>query len=125
MTVQVDFWQLVLLLVAFFGCVGGFGKLLLGQMDKNLDEKFKAQEAARQAGAQALRETIERYTAQGEATAAQLQKLERDFLNWKAEVPIQYVRREDYIRGQAVIEAKLDSLYSKLELMQLKGARHD
>lgn len=125
MTIQVDFWQLVLLLVAFFGCVGGFGKVLLGLVSKSLDEKFKAQEEARQAGALALRETIERYTAQGEATAKQLQKLERDFLEWKAEIPIQYVRREDYIRGQAVIEAKLDALYSELKLVQLKGVRND
>ncbi|EEY9341574.1 TAPT1 family protein, partial [Escherichia coli] len=27
-------------------------------------------------------------------------------------------RREDYIRGQTVIEAKLDALYNKLEVVQ-------
>ncbi|MDF6001947.1 hypothetical protein P4050_30630 [Pseudomonas aeruginosa] len=36
-------------------------------------------------------------------------------MSLKAELPIQYVRREDYIRGQSVIEAKLDGLAVKLK----------
>ena len=51
-----------------------------------------------------------------------MQALERDFLNWKADMPIHYVRREDYVRGQVIIEAKLDALYNKLEVVHLKGA---
>ena len=45
-------------------------------------------------------------------------KLEREFLEFRAELPLHYVRREDYLRGQAVLEAKLDALYSKIELLQ-------
>ena len=37
-------------------------------------------------------------------------------------MPLHYVRREDYIRGQSVIEAKLDALGSKLEAAQLRAA---
>lgn len=125
MKIEIELWHLILLLIAFFGCVGAFGKLLLDQFEKRLGERFTGQEAARESGAKALRETIERYTAQGTATAKQLQKLERDFLEWKAEMPVQYVRREDYIRGQTVLEAKMDALYSKLELVHLKGIRND
>ena len=54
-----------------------------------------------------------------------VQTLERDFLKWQAELPVHYVRREDYVRGQSVIEAKLDALFSKLEVVQIKGAQHD
>ncbi|MDF5991266.1 hypothetical protein P4119_17475 [Pseudomonas aeruginosa] len=42
-------------------------------------------------------------------------------MSLKAELPIQYVRREDYIRGQSVIEAKLDGLAVKLENAQLRS----
>ena len=40
----------------------------------------------------------------------------------KADLPLHYVRREDYIRGQSLIEAKLDALGNKLDVMQLRAA---
>ena len=39
----------------------------------------------------------------------------------KAELPVAYVRRDDYIRGQSVLEAKLDGLATKIENAQLRG----
>lgn len=104
-TVQIALWHLITLLLAFFSCVGIFGKVLLRQIEKRIDEKFSAQAI----------------TLKG--TADKVEKLEREFLEWRADLPIHYVRREDYVRGQTVIEAKLDALYNKLEVVQLKGAR--
>jgi hypothetical protein len=118
MNVQMELWQLITLLIAFFACIGGFGKVLMGQFEKRLAVQFEAQETARAAGAKALRETIERYNAQVGQTAEQVKKLERDFLDWKADLPLNYVRREDYIRGQSVLEAKQDALYSETRLVQ-------
>lgn len=128
MHVQIELWALLTfligLLVTFLGCVFGFAKVLGGQIDKRLDEKFQAQETAREAGAKSLREHIDRYIALGDRTATQVSNLERDFLKWQADLPVHYVRREDYVRGQTVIEAKLDALYNKLEVVQIKGAGH-
>ncbi|MCY1292437.1 hypothetical protein D9M70_416640 [compost metagenome] len=78
----------------------GLVKLLLAQFEKRLGERFAAQEKE----------------------IAQIAELERDFLRFQAELPLQYVRREDYVRNQTVIEAKLDGVRDKLELIQLKGA---
>lgn len=126
--IQVEAWDLlkflVSLLIAFMGCIFAFGKLLGSQIDKRLDEKFKAQEEARKTGSTALLEHINRHISDGERTASQVVNLERDFLKWQAELPIHYVRREDYVRGQSVIEAKLDAVYNKLEVVQLKGTGH-
>ncbi|HJW23793.1 MAG TPA: hypothetical protein VJ576_02755 [Rhodocyclaceae bacterium] len=51
MTIQIELWALITfltgLLLAFFGGVAGIGKFILSQMDKRLDERFKAQEEAR------------------------------------------------------------------------------
>ena len=128
MHVQIELWALLTfligLLVTFLGCVFGFAKVLGGQIDRRLDEKFQAQETAREAGAKSLREHIDRYIALGDRTATQVTNLERDFLKWQADLPVHYVRREDYVRGQTVIEAKLDALYNKLEVVQIKGAGH-
>lgn len=118
-----DFLQAAALVLALLGLLGAFAKFVLGELDK----RFKEQAAARAEGAKALQEKIEGYTAQSRQTAEQVGKLERDFLEWKAEMPLQYVRREDYVFGQSVIQARLDALYNKLEVVQLqtKGGPHD
>ena len=53
-------------------------------------------------------------------SAAQWVRIEREVLQLKADMPLQYVRREDYIRGQSVIESKLDSIASELKVTQIK-----
>lgn len=125
-TLQIELWQLLTfligLLIAFLGAAFGAGKILVAQMDKRLDERFKAQDAARETGSAALRDTLNKHLAQEEKTSAQLQALEKDFLHFQAALPLNYVRREDYVRNQTVIEAKLDALALKLENAQLKGA---
>ena len=122
MIVTLELWQLITLLLAFFGCVAAFGKVLLSQFEKRLKERFDAQNSAREAGQKALRDIFEQHLIEERKNGDDLQSLERDFLKFQAELPIHYVRREDYVRGQTVIEAKLDALYNKLEIVQLKGA---
>ncbi|WP_223871516.1 hypothetical protein [Candidatus Dactylopiibacterium carminicum] len=95
---EFELWHLVLLLMAFFGCVGTFGKVLLAQFEARLDERFNGLE-------------------DGHTKALEV---ERQLLIFKAELPLQYVRREDYVRNQTVIEAKLDAVASKIENLQLK-----
>lgn len=98
MTLQVEFWQLVGLLVSFLGFAAGAGKLLLRQVERRLDARFSGLEKA----------------------SAEWQRIERDWLNWKADLPIQYVRREDYVRNQTVIEAKIDAIAVRIENLQLR-----
>jgi len=118
MTVQLELWQLITLLLAFFGAVGGFGKVLLAQFDKRLKERFESMEAAREASGvhwdkrfQGLEDAAKEWT-----------RVERDFLAWKADLPMTFVMRDDYVRNQTVIEAKLDSVALRIENLQLKGA---
>lgn len=124
MKVELEMWHLVLLMLAFFGCVAGFGKILLDQVEKRLAERFNAQEKASEKGQAALRQSLELHIEEERRNSDALRKLEHDFLEWKADLPIHYVRREDYVRGQSVIEAKLDAVYNKLEVVQIKGAQH-
>lgn len=61
-----------------------------------------------------------------ESDAKEWTRLERELLGLKADMPLHYVRREDYVRNQTVIEAKLDALAVKLENWQLKEvAKHE
>jgi hypothetical protein len=49
--------------------------------------------------------------------------LERDFLKFRGDLPLEYVRREDFIRNQSVIEAKLDAVALHIQNLQLQ--RHN
>jgi len=75
---------------------------------------------------------LDRYLAQIEKRFDQLEEalrneaagvsaLREEFLRLKAELPIHYVRREDDIRNQTVINAKLDALYMKIEGLRENG----
>jgi hypothetical protein len=48
--------------------------------------------------------------------------VETQLLELRVELPERYVRREDYIRGQAVVEAKLDALAGKVDVLRIQGA---
>jgi len=118
MMVQMELWHLITLLIAFFSCVGAFGQVLLKQFDKRLTERFAAQETAR-ISAQAHWD--QRFSTLDDA-AKEWVRVEREFLEWKAALPMTYVMRDDYVRNQTVIEAKLDAIAVRQENIMLKGA---
>jgi hypothetical protein len=120
-TVNVDFWYLVGLLLGFLGVVFTFGKLLLAQIEQRLDQRFKAIDEANKATSTHWDTRFAELMDQNRREADGWQRIEKDFLRFQAELPLQYVRREDYVRNQTVIEAKLDSLALKIENVQLKG----
>ncbi len=109
MNVQLELWHLITLLVMFLGSMGTFGKILLDQIEKRENERHSTLEAQLAA--------IERVTRE---EAAQWQRVERELLSLKAELPLNYVRRDDFVRIQSVIESKLDGLALRIENAQLK-----
>lgn len=99
--------------------IGGFwavAQMALGQFEKRLDGKFETQEKLRAEGSKL-------YQGRLESLERDQRKLERAHLELVGELPIHYVRREDYVRNQSVIEAKLDGLALKWENWRLKGGR--
>ena len=137
MTIKVEFWQLVTLMLSFLGFCFAAGRVLLSQTSLRLDQKFESLEAIRSEAAKSweakftdmmnhrqsemdrTREELSEYRKEAKG----FQELEREFLKFRAALPIEYVRREDYVRNQTIIEAKLDALALKIENLQLKGVR--
>ncbi len=124
MTVQIEFWQLITLLLAFLSFLFAAGRLLLSQIDRRLDDRFEAIEKAREDGQASWRQTFTQHLNEERRETELMRNIEREFLRFQADLPLQYVRREDYVRGQSVIEAKLDALYNKLEVVQMKGVNN-
>ena len=119
---QMDFaeavgWALTLLGI-FTTLVFGLVKLLLAQFEKRLAERFAAQDKARQEAGKHWEDNFAKVLERKEKDADALKSLEHSFLRFQAELPLQYVRREDYVRNQTVLEAKIDRVFTKLEFIQ-------
>lgn len=80
------------------------------QFERRLDERFATQEQARNEGRKLWEERVSRVESEHRA-------LERQFLEHLASMPEKYQRREDTIRFETVINAKLDALYSEMRLL--------
>ena len=114
MNLQIDFWQLVGLLLTGVGTLIGVMRFGVAQAQKHQDATH-AQLLAR----------LDAMEQADTDSATQWGRIEREMLQLKADLPLQYVRREDYIRGQSVIESKLDSIASELKYTQIKiGGKH-
>lgn len=91
-------------------------RVVVSQFEKRLDERFTAQESLRVEGRKLWDERMGKLEERhGE--------LERTFLKFLADLPKEYQRREDHIRFETVISAKLDALGSKFELFGERQGR--
>jgi hypothetical protein len=128
MMISVDVWELLgvfgALLSAFVVVLFTAGKLLIGQFDRRLTERFTAQDIARKESQKHWDTKFAALETAAAAEAKEWQRIEKDILLMKAELPNQYVRRDDYIRNQSVIESKIDGLAVRIENAILKGERH-
>lgn len=108
MTVDIDLWQLVgfgiSLLGGFATIIFTAGKIIAGQFERRVNERLSALQVQR------------------ENEINGLSQLERDLLKLQADLPLHYVRREDYVRGQSIVEAKLDGLATKIDNVSLRAA---
>ena len=92
--------------------IGGYwalGRLVVAQFDKRLDERFAAIERSRNESRELSEERFKNYEKEQ-------RELDRQFLKFAADLPTNYVRREDHIRFETVIYARLDALNAKLDL---------
>lgn len=90
--IQVSPQIAAMLVLAFLGCVFGFGKILLAQFEARIAERLTA-----------IKDQINR--------DSEAQSALRDQVNLLGQtLPLEYVRREDWIRFSASIDHKLDRL---------------
>lgn len=109
MAIQLEAYQWISLLVTVISVVIGTVKILWGRIEINLNTNFKT-----------VQSQLEDVSKQAAKSQQDVRELERKFYQFQIDLPHTYVAREDYIRGQTVIEAKLDSLASKIENVQIR-----
>lgn len=121
MQVQIAFWDLVMLLLGFFAACAGAGKVLLHMHEKHLDQRLETLESARKENHNQLAARLDGIEASNREEATQWQRVERELMTFKADLPLHYVRREDQVRRDSIVEAKLDGLATKIENFMLRS----
>ena len=93
--ISVEFWQIIGFLLSFLGVCWGFGKMLLVQYERRI-----------------------------EVLQTKVEDNEKNLNSLIATLPLNYVLREDYIRGQAVLEDKMDAVHKTLsDLYKLESGK--
>ena len=107
MTIQLDPYQLLSLLCTIAVILFGIFKMILA----NIDSRFLKMET----------ESKE----ENKELSKELLRNERELLALKIDLPNEYQRREDSIRNQTIIEAKIDGLANKLGELHLIDRRRE
>lgn len=92
------------LVIAFIACVFAFGRILLSQFEKRMQERLHSIDNAQKRENARLSSLIEEVNT--------LSRL----------LPLEYVRREDWIRFSAAIDHKLDRLAELV--LSIPGGNH-
>lgn len=119
MAFTLDLWQVITVVTSLITAFFILGKLLMSQQLKQIDKGFELQTAA----LTAQNARLERIEAASREEANNWQRVEREILVLKADLPINYVRREDYVQAIATIMAKLDAMSMRFENILLRGQK--
>jgi hypothetical protein len=110
---QLEFWHLITLVITLIGAFFGLFKTLMSQQLNHIDAAFEAQNKRLTKIEEANREEANNW-----------QRAERELLMLKADLPLNYVRREDYAQTMATIMARLDGITLRFENILLRGQKN-
>lgn len=107
-TIELPVWQLITAGVGLVGAMMALLKLLLAAIERRLDQRFAHMDGRFEELAK---------------DSDRLRQVELGVEKLRGEMSLHYVRREDWVRNQSVIESKIDGLAVKLEHVQFRGIR--
>lgn len=129
MIVEFNLTNIIITLISLFSggwaLVKALALLFERSVKRELQEQFKLQEAANTATFMQIKAQLNLLDSAVKVDAAQWQRVERELLNLKADLPLHYVRREDYVQAIATIMTKLDAMALRFENILLKGASRE
>lgn len=106
MILKLELYHVLVLVFTIVGAFWGLAKMLVAQSQRHIDEQFKA---------------IAQTLAQQDSSS---RRIERELMELKAELPRDYVRREDHNRVVAAIQVSIDNLRLTIERALLeRGAK--
>lgn len=103
MTLNLEPYQLIMLILTIGGSIWGSGKAFFVRIENSIRERDDNL-------AVALNNLGSKLDKESEA----IRQLDREILKLKAELPREYVAKEDFIRSFTVVEAKIDAVQTTL-----------
>lgn len=103
MTLELEGYQAIVICLSIGGSIWGAGRAFFGRVEsalKDRDDGLKAE----------IAKVNDSMSKESEA----IRKLDRDLLMLKADLPREYVAKEDFIRSFTVVEAKIDAVQTTL-----------
>ncbi|MDO5625025.1 MAG: hypothetical protein Q4G71_10075 [Pseudomonadota bacterium] len=130
--IEIGFKEMLAGAVFFLGTVAGFGRLLLHQFEKHMDERAQRQRELMQGLEERLENRLSNQDASRDQRLKSLEDLQRqetgrltqlhtDFNSMAQMMPIRFVQRDDWIRFASQIDHKIDrlgELVTRLSMMQ-------
>lgn len=104
MTFELSMTNLISLAGLFLGALWGLLKVIAMQAERRTGEKFSA-----------LQEAIGRVGADMRREAEAARHLETSFLRFQAELPRDYVRRDDFVQAIGSISTRIDNFALRVE----------
>lgn len=104
MKIELELWHLISLVITIIGAFWTLGKLIAVQAKSQIDQQFRTL-------GEHMRVQAEHMKSQDESD----RRLERQLMELKAELPRDYVRREDYAQAIATIMTKMDAMAMRVE----------
>lgn len=104
MILTLDSWQVISLLITIVGAFWGIGKMMLKQYSKGINRE--------------LERISERLDSQEKSDRNQEEadrRIERQIGDMRAELPREYVRRDDFVRAISSFDVRVDQLRLTIE----------
>lgn len=121
MKIEFDLWQMVGLALTISGAFWGLARMLINASSQSICEQF-----------QSVAKLIEAQSRLIKDQGDDVRRIERDLMGLKADLPREYVRREDYAQAVATIMTKIDHLALRMEqaireayVQSTKGPHHE
>lgn len=124
MTIQFEIWHLLSLAALVIAGFWAVTKVTANLFQRSIDTQFVAQSNALAEHSKQVNLRLDLLDNAAKADTGQWQRVERELLNLKADLPLHYVRREDYVQAVASIMAKLDAMALRFENILLRGNKN-
>ncbi len=125
MTVELNLANLIFILIAMLSAFWALVKIIAVQTQKHLDARFAVQEVSRNENQIQITRRLDNIETVNREDTNQWQRVERELMRLQVDMPLNYVRREDYVQAVASILVKLDAAQMRHENLLLKGLRHE
>lgn len=103
MTFSLEPYQLIMLIITIGGSIWGAGKAFFGRIEHSIKERDDS-----------LAVAINNLGSKLDKESDAIRQLDREILKLKAELPREYVAKEDFVRSFTVVEAKIDAVQTTL-----------